>query len=1062
MSTRVSSPPAPAGYLLADAKASAGPAQPWRSGVQLETPWGALTVRFNKAGRMLLETPDGRRYLVPPDKAGKREAVQAWALNSVAQGALKVHQNPLQVVVAVGTGKADVGKLARQTYNAAVPVANRVAVVAIGRPVVKSVPEPAAPSGKASTPARSRWLQTVGYAGVVHNGNLLQAELGYTSEDGQLGARVPVRGQPGRYRVYMADDLKLYGLQAYSLQAIQTRVRVLLDPQVRGISEPMVQRIVQPVKSRAVSTVATQAPDSSVSSVAVASSGQRWQHTQGYIGVNPKGEQLKFGRTIQGDWAVATAGKRDVADWDTQRRRQVEQDGAGDTGRIYLVPTKVMAQALEAAGYRSGDDPLNPAEGAVLDMRAFHNKVVDPWVRREFAAGRIQGVLIASPQAGPQRDVFQQVLDGGRQQLRDVYNLMQNFSRDAPAAVVATAQNLGEWGNKAWGGQSAQEADARVRQRNAALVQAQVLNQRLNAQALASRTPAEQWGGQTMKFVSETIGTVALALASSRTGGATPKVSPEPLPGAKPVTGKTAGIARSEPVQPKPIHIESVHPARAKLQADLQRRIANAPELNGSAAPDVIQRGALSNFLDAKISRLPEGKVEWLSAQPGLTRMQYIDEVIRTFKAVYTQPQAFQALDPAGRRHFIEQAAAQPPTLPAPQPPPTQLASTGQTQAPPQTPLVPAPGTPSSRTPSTASSTTPSGQANDLAPRTQNGVNTQAEPLKTRHGDASTMVEVQERVPHQPLHLSTPPANTATTNAVQLFADSSRNANSNDLVPEGSVGAMGNPNRQQSLLSNASIPGWEKMTPQERVSTLEGYMQHPLTPEQKYQVLAGRISPDLRRTLDRSGIPVEAFTRHAGKVSLEQQQRIDETRSITQGIKISGIQTSPMGSNDAFIEAMHGLIENHPNATDFAGETIIQLSFPKEQDSTSAYAMSFKSERTQGVHLHVGSPDNKSHRRLYITTGTQPAWVNVGGKGTDFPVALVNGKRIATPQSNTLNVVKINFPPNSKFILNMAGNEIHGFGGEFIATSMHYSDLADALSVNIPKAEVYVSSSGSS
>jgi hypothetical protein len=83
----------------------------------------------------------------------------------------------------------------------------------------------------------ARWSKTVGYAGVEHQGTLLQAEIGEMS-DGRYAARVRLAG--GRFRIYDADTMKLSAAQARDFKAVQARVRQLIHPSTRAISQPMV------------------------------------------------------------------------------------------------------------------------------------------------------------------------------------------------------------------------------------------------------------------------------------------------------------------------------------------------------------------------------------------------------------------------------------------------------------------------------------------------------------------------------------------------------------------------------------------------------------------------------------------------------------------------------------------------------------------------------------------------------------------------------------------------------------------------------------------------------
>ncbi|XVJ70759.1 MAG: hypothetical protein HEQ39_14925 [Rhizobacter sp.] len=76
-----------------------------------------------------------------------------------------------------------------------------------------------------------------------------------------------------------------------------------------------------------------------------------------------------------------------------------------------------------------------------------------------------------------------------------------------------------------------------------------------------------------------------------------------------------------------------------------------------------------------------------------------------------------------------------------------------------------------------------------------------------------------------------------------------------DKVPAGTVGAQRNPNRPEG---GNNIPGWNSMTPEQKVQTINRLIQQPITPAQELQIRAGVVPKEVEQALNRLGVNADA------------------------------------------------------------------------------------------------------------------------------------------------------------------------------------------------------------
>jgi hypothetical protein len=169
------------------------------------------------------------------------------------------------------------------------------------------------------------------------------------------------------------------------------------------------------------------------------------------------------------------------------------------------------------------------------------------------------------------------------------------------------------------------------------------------------------------------------------------------------------------------------------------------------------------------------------------------------------------------------------------------------------------------------------------------------------------------------------------------------------------------------------------------------------------------------------------------------------SRQALTGARIKVIQSR---SFDALIDRFETQIAQHPDKSMLGGEEVLRLAQPARDDSvpTGVYNMIFNGQ--QGTHVHPGP------RWLTIFTGEQAAAVRLAGPLNDD--ALLNSSaRSLRLGDRVVPSAQINFPPNSKIVLEMDAGVIHGFEGRFAAVSTHWTDKADALRLGLDAGAVY-------
>ena len=144
------------------------------------------------------------------------------------------------------------------------------------------------------------------------------------------------------------------------------------------------------------------------------------------------------------------------------------------------------------------------------------------------------------------------------------------------------------------------------------------------------------------------------------------------------------------------------------------------------------------------------------------------------------------------------------------------------------------------------------------------------------------------------------------------------------------------------------------------------------------------------------------------------------------GVQVQDIPRTDGGSGfDKEFEAHIDMIRSHPAFTTFAGEEIANVQPQQEAGMPSIYEMSFKDDK-QALHNHPHGP-----RMLVIHTGSTPAGVSFGGVRS--PEEIKTGEPIE--------LVRLNFTPNSTTFLSFPSGMMHAFSGRFYAQSIHALSL---------------------
>lgn len=400
------------------------------------------------------------------------------------------------------------------------------------------------------------------------------------------------------------------------------------------------------------------------SSPPVASPAPRWGRTLGYIGLPLQAGLLKFGRTADGRWAVATAGLLDLQNLppDAARSERVARDG-GRFGRVYLVPQAVLQKA----------QPAGP--GQAPDVA-----VIKAWARAAVAAGGITGERIPrAPRDTGWVQAGKDLISGVKQRVRDAHHDVQDWQRHhrqalqaAAPAWTAVGRNLIDAGQALLGRQSWAQATARMQQRNAPterLLAQWEGEQRANRAAVQSRTPAQRAAGRVLERGTEALGQAAMVVLTRRTPSrpGTPATQPERgtwprPPQVRPPVPK-ASSTLGEPLRPP---LRRIHPAREAFDKVLQ--------------PVLRTRG------------LQKDSPRWADA------MRRVNALVDQLPS-----QRFEQLTNMERLALIQRALAGLPPAPTPIRPASTDRPTPPTQAPQARPIPPAPkGLPSVPTAPTA------------------------------------------------------------------------------------------------------------------------------------------------------------------------------------------------------------------------------------------------------------------------------------------------------------------------------------------------------------------------
>lgn len=254
-----------------------------------------------------------------------------------------------------------------------------------------------------------------------------------------------------------------------------------------------------------------------------AQAGQKkeWARTLGYVGLDPAGQRLlKFGQLTDGRYAVSTAGTDDVKGAPQTVREKVASSGAGQRGRIYLVPPAVIERALAAGQVvKPTTEELlaNPnALPRLSDLRAFAD-TIKIWARGEWGKG-INGEAIPKADKG---NPVQQFGNGAVGALRDIWQAGNANFRQAGDGFNTAGKNLAELGKVATGKQSWHQARQNINRNNQKLQQRQGVEGQLVEGAQGSRTLAERQGGV---VVNKTLD--SLASAGTTVVGGVKKKSP--------------------------------------------------------------------------------------------------------------------------------------------------------------------------------------------------------------------------------------------------------------------------------------------------------------------------------------------------------------------------------------------------------------------------------------------------------------------------------------------------------------------------------------------------------
>lgn len=297
----------------------------------------------------------------------------------------------------------------------------------------------------------------------------------------------------------------------------------------------------------------------------VAAGAATWGRTLGYIGLpGAGGGLLKWGRTRDGALAVAT----DLP------------------GQVHRVPAAVQALALRAAGGGRAGGAWDPGQAPALQVEKYL-AVIKQWARQQHAAGVITGPLIA--QAQPRHPLVQ-VGQGLLQRARDLRDQVLGLGREVRPALKATARNLNDVRQAMVGQQSWQQAERKMRQRNAQFQQAIAVRQALDSQAPHTRSLAQRAGGRMVDLAGEAIGVVVSSRAGARA--------------ATPVRPAVQATAPRAPVLLKPL---AAHPARVRFNASVNQVLAERGMASFST-----QRASALRQIEQAVRRLPSGAFETL------------------------------------------------------------------------------------------------------------------------------------------------------------------------------------------------------------------------------------------------------------------------------------------------------------------------------------------------------------------------------------------------------------------------------------------------------------------
>ncbi|XVJ70102.1 MAG: hypothetical protein HEQ39_10940 [Rhizobacter sp.] len=150
-----------------------------------------------------------------------------------------------------------------------------------------------------------------------------------------------------------------------------------------------------------------------------------------------------------------------------------------------------------------------------------------------------------------------------------------------------------------------------------------------------------------------------------------------------------------------------------------------------------------------------------------------------------------------------------------------------------------------------------------------------------------------------------------------------------DKVPAGTVGAQRNPNRPEG---GNNIPGWNSMTPEQKVQTINRLIQQPITPAQELQIRAGVVPPEIAQRLEQLGIETGG-TPPGSESSMRPSQRLPNTPlSADEREYLKDILRSPSRA-ERYLSGQHG----HYVREQSIAQRMTQPLNAEEQQSVMAY-----------------------------------------------------------------------------------------------------------------------------